>query len=119
MHVVRQDQAPSYEAPGHFSMAMRYLQGRDAGPTNSVWLGLSVIQPGGGTTLVASAVEKFYVVVSGQVEITGQVDGRSRTEILQPLDSCRIDPGEARQLTNRSDQPASVLLVMPEPRAGA
>jgi mannose-6-phosphate isomerase-like protein (cupin superfamily) len=100
-------------------MAMRYLQGREAGPTNSVWLGLSVIEPGGGTTLSASAVEKFYVVISGELEITGQIDGRARKETLQPMDSCRIEPGEARQLANRSDRPASVLLVMPETRPGA
>jgi len=116
MHVVRHDEAPSHEAPGHTAMAMRYLQGRDAGPSDSVWLGLSVIDPGGGTTLSASAVEKFYVVISGELEITGQAQDRSRTETLRPLDSCRIEPGEARQLTNRSDRPASVLLVMPETR---
>jgi glyoxylate utilization-related uncharacterized protein len=119
MHVVRHDQAPFYEAPGHSAMAMRYLQGREAGPTNSVWLGLSVIEPGGGTTLSASAVEKFYVVISGELEITGQVDGHDRTETLQSMDSCRASPGAMRQLTNRSDLPASVLLVMPETRAGA
>ena len=119
MHVVRHNQAPSYEAPGHSAMAMRYLQGREAGPTNSVWLGLSIIQPGGGTTLSASAVEKFYVVLSGELEITGQIGGHDRTETLQSMDSCRIEPGEARQLTNRSDRPASVLLVMPETRPGA
>lgn len=116
MHVVRHDEAPAYEAPGHTAMAMRYLQGREAGPTNSVWFGLSVIEPGGGTTLAASAVEKFYLVIEGELEITGQAQGRGRTETLQPLDSCRIEPGEARQLSNRSDRPASVLLVMPETR---
>lgn len=116
MHVVRQEQAPPYEAPGHFAMAMRHLQGRSAGPSNSVWLGLSVIEPGGGTTLAASAVEKFYVLINGELEITGQRDGHTRTETLFPLDSCRIEPGEARQLTNRSDRPASVLLVMTETR---
>jgi len=116
VHVIRYDQAPSYDAPGHTGMAMRYLQGRDAGPTNSVWLGLSVIQPGGGTTLAASGVEKFYVVISGQLELTGETQDGKRTESLQALDSCRIAPGEARQLTNRSDRLASVLLVMPETR---
>jgi uncharacterized cupin superfamily protein len=116
MHLMRHDEAPAYEAPGHSGMAMRYLQGRAAGPTDSVWLGLSVIEPGGGTTLTASAVEKFYVVLSGELEITGQTPQRTHTETLRPLDSCRIEPGEARQLTNRSDRPASVLLVMPETR---
>jgi hypothetical protein len=114
MHVVRKEQAPPYTAPGHSGMAMRYLQGREAGPTGSVWLGLSVIEPGGGTTLSASAVEKFYVVIEGELEITGQADAHTQTETLRPLDSCRIAQGEARQLANRSGRPASVLLVMPQ-----
>ena len=58
MHVVRKAQAPAYEAPGHMAMAMRRLQGREAGPADSLWIGLSVIAPGGGTTLSASAVDQ-------------------------------------------------------------
>jgi hypothetical protein len=117
MHVVRQELAPVYEAPGHSAMSMRRLQGREAGPSDSVWMGLSVIEPGGGTTLSASAVEKFYVVVDGELEITAELGGVTRTEVLHRLDSCRIAPAEARQLFNRSDRPAVVLLVMPEARA--
>lgn len=113
MHLVRKDLAPPYEAPGHIAMSMRRLQGREAGPSDSVWMGLSVIEPGGGTTLSASAAEKFYVVVEGELEITAEQDGLIRTEVLRRLDSCRIAPEEARRLFNRSEQPAAVLLVMP------
>jgi len=114
MHLVRSGEAPAYEAPGHQGMQMRYLQGRDAGPTQSVWIGLSVIEPGGGTSSAVSSVEKFYVLVEGELEVTAIEGGRTRTETLRPLDSCRIAPGESRQLSNRSDRPASVLLVMPQ-----
>lgn len=114
MHVVYKDQAPFYEAPGHEGMLMQRLQGREAGPSGSVWLGLSVIEPGGMTTLSASAVEKFYVVIDGELEISGQLGELTRTEVLHPLDSCRIAPLEARRLVNRSERSASVLLVMPE-----
>ena len=72
--------------------------------------------PGGGTTLTASPLEKFYVVIDGELEITAVVDGRTEVRTLGPLDSCRIAPGEGRQLSNRSDRPAAVLLVMPETR---
>lgn len=113
MHVVRKAQAPAYEASGHSAISMQRLQGREAGPSDSVWIGLSVIEPGGGTTLSASAVEKFYVVVDGEVEITGELGDLAQTEVLHRLDSCRIAPSEARRLFNRSDRPASVLLVMP------
>lgn len=116
MHVVRYAEAPAYDAPGHEAMAMRYLQGREAGPADTAWLGLSVVAPGGGTTLVASPLEKFYVVIDGELELTGARDGEVQTATLGPLDSCRIAPGEARQLHNRGSVPARMLLVMAQPR---
>lgn len=115
MHLVRAAEAPAYTAPGHAGMALHYLQGRAAGPSDSIWIGRSVIEPGGGTTLVASGVEKFYVLIEGTLEVTAAVDGEPLTQTLRPLDSCRIAPGEARQLSNRSASPATVLLVMPLP----
>ncbi|MFZ4286447.1 cupin domain-containing protein [Variovorax sp. HJSM1_2] len=117
MHLVRLEDAPRYDAPGHDGFNMSRLQGREAGPADALWLGLSVVAPGGSTTLVASAQEKFYVVFDGELEITAQMpDGVSRCEVLRRLDSCRIAPGEARQLRNRSDKPAQVLLIMAQER---
>lgn len=116
MHLVRLNDAPRYDAPGHEGFAMRRLQGREAGPADTAWIGLSVVEPGGRTTLNASALEKFYVVVEGELEVTGVLpDGSTRTETLGPLDSCRIAPGEARGLANRGQRVARVLLVMAEP----
>lgn len=117
MHLVRHADAPGYEAPGHEGFEMRRLQGRNAGPADTAWIGLSVIAPGGRTTLSASPLEKFYVMVDGELEITGVMpDGTTRCEKLRALDSCRIAPGEARGLVNRGDRVARVLLVMAEPR---
>ena len=113
MHVVRFEQAPGYEAPGHFDIAMRRLQGREAGPSESVWLGLSTIAPGGRIDASASAVEKFYVVVEGQLQVTAVQDGREVVAVLGPLDSCRIAGGESRALFNTTALPVKVLLVMP------
>lgn len=115
MHVVRAAEAPPYQAPGHTAMAMRRLQGREAGPSDSVWLGLSVIEPGGGTTLDASAVEKFYVVLEGTVEMTAARDGREASARLHAHDSVRFEAGEARRLANPGPGRAVVLLVMPLP----
>ncbi|MFT8242948.1 cupin domain-containing protein [Roseomonas sp. BN140053] len=113
MNVTRLDAAPAYEAPGHFDMRMFRLQGREAGPAESLWLGLSWLLPGGHTTLDASGVEKHYVVVEGELCIVAERDGRREEATLGRLDSCRIAPGEARQLENRSNRPAAVLLAMP------
>lgn len=109
MHIVRTRNAPSYEAPGHNMMRMVRLQGKEAGPSDTVWLGVSVIEPGGGTTLEISDVEKIYVTLEGVVTVSnGQEEAH-----LGPRDSCRIAPGEPRQLSNRGAVPAAVLLVMP------
>lgn len=114
MHVVPIAQAPSYDAPGHHAMAMRRLQGREAGPSDSVWIGLSEIAPGGGTTAAASGVEKFYVVLEGHVDVAANTaTGEASRARLGPLDSCRIAPGESRQLSNPGDRPCRLLLVMP------
>ena len=109
MNVVRIEGAPPYEAPGHDGMRMVRLQGREAGPSDTLWLGLSRIAPGGGTTLDAAAVEKFYVVWAGEVVVSNGVEEVT----LKPLDSVRIAPGEARRLSNRGSHEALVLLAMP------
>ena len=109
MHVVRFAEAPDYTAPGHHDMAMMRLQGREAGPSSDLWVGVSVIAPGGGTTLSSSAQEKMYVILDGTLHIS---NGESE-EALEKWDSCRIAAGEDRRLTNRTSSPVTVLLVMP------
>jgi uncharacterized cupin superfamily protein len=109
MQVVRFADAPAYTAPGHHDMQMVRLQGREAGPSTDVWLGVSRIAPGGGTTLSASPQEKMYVVLEGEVSIS---NGESEAS-LRAWDSCRIAASEPRRLENRTAQPAVVLLVMP------
>lgn len=109
MKITRYDTAQSYEAPEHFGISCLRLQGKDASETDTVWLGLSHILPGGHTSLKAADVEKIYLVIDGQVTV--QTDNGEN--ILDRLDSCRLAPGEARALHNRTNKPASILLVMP------
>jgi hypothetical protein len=109
MNVVRLDAAPAYEAPGHNLMRMLRLQGREAGASDVLWLGLSHILPGGGTTLDASPLEKMYVVLDGEVTISNGTEEVT----LRPWDSCRIAPDEPRALANRTNRPATILLAMP------
>jgi hypothetical protein len=109
MNVVRLAAAPAYQAPGHDKMHMLRLQGREAGPSDVLWLGMSHILPGGGTTLDASPMEKMYVILDGEVTISNGIEEVT----LGPWDSCRIAPDEPRALSNRSNWPATVLLAMP------
>ena len=112
MHVTRIDQAPSYEAPNHFDMRCLRLQGKEAGPSTQMWLGMSQILPGGHTTLDGSPVEKLYLVLEGRLTVVTELDGQQDEQQLGPWDSCRLAPGEKRQLLNRSNRPVVVALVM-------
>lgn len=113
MHVTRIADAPAYEAPNHVGMTCLRLQGKEAGPAVQLWLGLSVIEPGGHTGLDPSPMEKHYVVLEGELTLVGEVDGRREEAVLKLNDSCRFAPGEKRQLINRSPHVARVLLAMP------
>jgi len=113
MHVTRLADAPAYEAPNHFDMRCLRLQGKEAGPSTQMWMGMSQILPGGQTGLDGSPMEKLYVVLEGHVHVIGELDGQRSEQELGPWDSCRFAPGEKRQLMNRSNKPAVIVLVMP------
>jgi quercetin dioxygenase-like cupin family protein len=116
MEVVRLSEAKPYQAPGHFDMRGLRLQGHEASGAEGFWVGLSYFLPGGGVELDATPVEKVYVVLEGEVTVVTE----SGTATLGPLDSCRLAPNEARAIDNRSNRPATMLVVMPyPPRSGA
>jgi len=119
MNVTRFADAPDYVAPNHVDMRCQRLQGREAGPAEQLWLGVSTIEPGGHTGLDGSPIEKHYVVLEGTLVLIGELaDGTRQDAVLERFDSCRFAPGEKRQLVNRSGAVARVLLAMPfEPPA--
>jgi quercetin dioxygenase-like cupin family protein len=113
MQVTRLSDAPTYEAPNHIDMRCLRLQGKEAGPSTQMWMGMSQILPGGHTGLDGSPMEKLYLVLEGELEVIGELDGQRWVERLGPWDSCRFAPGEKRQLRNPGHRPAVVVLVMP------
>jgi glyoxylate utilization-related uncharacterized protein len=115
MHVTRFADAKPYDAARHFNMVGLRLQGFEASPAMNFWVGLSHFLPGGGAESSATPIEKVYVVVSGEVTVV--TDGG--TETLGPMDSCHLAPGERREIINRSNRPASMLVVMPYPPSDA
>src|SRR5258706_4234189 len=68
MHVVTHCEAPMYQASGHSLMLMRRLQGMEAGPSDTLWVGLSEIDPGGRATSSASDVEEIYICLAGEIQ---------------------------------------------------
>jgi len=115
MNVTRFDNAPAYFPANHHDMRCLRLQGHEAGPSESLWLGVSHLLPGGHTTLDASPLEKMYVVLEGEVTI---VTGDEETTLFRH-DSCRLAPNEKRALQNRSNRPATILLAMPNATASS
>ncbi len=112
MELTRLKAARSYDAPKHFDMRALRLQGFDASGAENFWVGLSHFLPGGGAEHEATPLEKVYVVVDGEVTVT--TDDAEVT--LGPLDSCRLAPGEARAVENKTNRTASMVVVMPYPK---
>jgi quercetin dioxygenase-like cupin family protein len=111
MKVTRIGDAKPYVAPKHFDMRSLRLQGFDASDAKNFWVGLSHFLPGGGAERDVTPIEKVYVVLEGEVTVV--TDAGEAT--LGPLDSCHLAPNEARAVVNRTNRPASMLVVMPYP----
>lgn len=109
MEITRIDDAVTYEAPKHFKMIARRLQGGDATNAEHVSVAYSTFMPGGGAESGATPFEKVYVVMEGEISVT--VD--AGTFLLKKYDSCRIEPDESRTMLNESDAPAEVLVIIP------
>jgi quercetin dioxygenase-like cupin family protein len=113
MKVTRFKDAKAYVAPNHFEMRSLRLQGFEEGGPENFWTGLSHFLPGGGAGPDASALEKVYVILAG--ELTVKVGGEE--VVLRAMDSCCIPGNEIREVKNNSNSVASMLVVMPYPRS--
>ena len=111
MQVTRITDAGPYDAPKHHGGHMLRLQGWNASDSKNYWVGLSHFLPGGGADHDATPLEKVYVVISGEVTVKTDEDEVT----LGPLDSCYLAPNEGRSVTNKTNVPASMLVVMPYP----
>jgi quercetin dioxygenase-like cupin family protein len=113
--VRRLAEAGAYQAPNHYDIRAMRLMGLEAGGSESFWIGLSHILPAGGAGPDSSPIEKVYVVTAGHVTV--EVDGREH--VLGPMDSCCIGAGVVRTVTNKTNEVASMLVVMPPPPKAA
>lgn len=113
MEVTRFREAKEYCPPLHHGCTALRLQGHEASAADFAWAGLSHILPGGGANMEAGLLGKIYIVVAGEVTV---VLGDGRSETLGLYDSCFIPAGEARQVRNRSNAVASMIVVMPFPK---
>jgi quercetin dioxygenase-like cupin family protein len=114
MLVKRFAEAKSYQAPNHHDMRALRLQGFEPGGPTQSWVGLSHFLPGGGAGPDSSPLEKVYVVLTGAITVRV---GDESVE-LGPLDSCCIAGGETREVKNLGNEVATMIVVMPYPKAG-
>jgi mannose-6-phosphate isomerase-like protein (cupin superfamily) len=111
MQVTRLGDAKPYEAPKHFDCTALRLHGWEASDAQGFNVGLSHFLPGGGCELDATPLEKVYVVTEGEVTVVTE-QGEAT---LGPYDSIYLAPNEARSIENRTNRPASMIVVMPYP----
>lgn len=111
MRITRLAEAEPFDPPGHRGVGPLRLQGGEATPTTGVTVALSHYLPGGQAELAPQPAETVYVVVAGELAMIS--DGTEET--LRPYDSAHFTAGTLRQVINRSQLPASLLVIRPTP----
>jgi mannose-6-phosphate isomerase-like protein (cupin superfamily) len=112
--ITRLAAAPEYSAPLHHGVATLRLHGHEAGPTDRFWVGLSYYLPGGGADRAPTREETVYVVLDGELAITSG----GRTEVLGRHDSVHLPKAVVREIENRTNRPATLLVVIAHPTPG-
>ncbi len=108
MKKVRLDDVKPYEAAKHFNMVALRLSGKEETGAEKFWVGLSHFLPGGGAEFSATPAEKYYFVLEGEITVNTE-----KEEItLGPWESVYIAPNEGRGIINKTNKPASMLVVI-------
>jgi quercetin dioxygenase-like cupin family protein len=111
MLVKRFADAKPYEANNHRACSTLRLFGAEAGGTSQLIVGVTHFLPGGGAGPDASPPEKVYFCLAGEITII--IDGKET--VLKQNDSCFIGPNERREIINRSNDVASILVAIAVP----
>lgn len=107
MRITRIAVAEPFRPDGHTGVGPVRLQGGEATPTSTFTVALSHYLPGGCAQLAPQAAETVYVVLAGALVITSE--GVEAT--LAPHDSVHFTPGTLRTVENRTNLPASILVI--------
>jgi quercetin dioxygenase-like cupin family protein len=100
--------AVRYEAPHHFGVQSRRLQGLEASETTNYWVAVSDFEPAGGASESPARGETTYIGIKG--ELTVSVDGVDY--VLKPGDSIHLVAGEMRSVINNGSEVASIVVVI-------
>lgn len=112
MNVTRFADAKPYETVNHHGCEAVRLQGLDISAVSDFWLGVSTFEPGGGADWDATAAEKVYLVLSGEIT----VETESERVVLGPNDSVFIGPNERRRVVNETNAPVVWAVMIAPPK---
>ena len=107
MRVTRIVEAEPFDPVGHVGVGPVRLQGGASTPTTDFTVALSHYLPGGTAQLAPQEAETVYVVLSGELVMAS--DGVEET--LGPYDSAHFTAGTLRTVENRTNLPASMLVI--------
>ena len=113
MKKVELREVKTYEAPGHFGMTAMRLIGKEETGTTKFWMGLSHFLPGGGAEWAYedNPLEKVYFVLDGEI----WVRNKDEELVLRKYDALFLGPNEGREIKNKTNLPASMLVVVNTP----
>lgn len=99
-----------YNAPLHFDMKAMKLHGTEETGATKFWMGMSHFLPGGGAEWAYdhSPTEKVYFVLEGEIV----VKSKDEDFVLKKGDSIFIGPNEGREMINRTNDVATVLVAI-------
>ena len=107
MRVTKIAEAEPFKPVGHDGVEPVRLQGGAATPTEGFTVVLSNYLPGAAAQLAPQEAETVYVVLTGELVMAS--DGVEKT--LGVHDSVHFTVGTLRTVENRSNQPASMLVI--------
>lgn len=107
MRVTRIADAEPFSPVDHDGVGPVRLQGGDTMPTSDFTVVLSHYLPRAAAKLAPQVAETVYVIVAGELVITSE--GNEAT--LGPSDSVHFTPGTLRTVENRTNLPASMLVI--------
>ena len=109
MRITRLADGEAFAPAGHTGVGPLRLQGGEQTPTERVTVVLSHYLPGGRAESAPQPVETVYVLLSGELVMVSE----GQEETLRPYDSVHFTPGTVREVVNRSQVPASMLVIRP------
>ncbi|MCZ4098693.1 cupin domain-containing protein [Streptomyces sp. So13.3] len=113
IHIARLAQAQRFQPAGHYDVGPLHLFGGEK-YDGAVTVALSHYLPGGRADLSPVPIQTLYLVLTGTLTLT---DADGRTWDLHALDGARLTSGTPRSVENRTNLPASMLVIRPNPDA--